>query len=1148
MESSNGTSIQDFVDLYHSHIKEGVTKSNQVEFEIRMDQSRIKKSHFDSIFKSLYAHGFVIDTTEYQLKIQPKIPDIPPDFRIEIRNLVDIQEYCQSDMLLDYPKSNFMIKKSLLANKARSIKNPEYGFRSSVQREIHLNDKNSIVQKTKQEWTRCLKSYRYLYRTSLICPRFPNIRIDMSEVRMNRGKDSVKFKESNVLSSSVQYEVEIEVVQNKDKQFKPDDLVYSLEDSRQRVWKVDGIDNNDMMITTEDIRSGEQGWMITSPDKLMLVSAMLTTSIKSSIKYILSGIQNTPYPVPFTKLYQIERQYLSLCKHLNHDKSKHAYKKSPHHFIGPSSFALQKGNLLSKNEDTNSSVVSIKDGFCVTDKADGERKLLYINAESEMYFIDTNLNVQYTGCKMDKKALNIKNTIIDGEHLTVDKYGNSINIYAAFDIYCTNQTDCRSRPFKEDRKQPNRFYANHDTKYKYMDGPSQSRYAFLQEIVGLLNHHITSPLKIQVKQFIFSNPKDPKSIFKCCNTLLAHIDSNKYPYQTDGIIFTSKYMGVNQESVNDRTIKKGKYTWGHSFKWKPPEFNTIDFLTRIKKNASGEQIIHSKKIQGELREYYVVHLFVGYDFKKHGHVNPQEKILQNNYGSTRIRSNHERHYKPIEFQPTNPYDRSAHICHIPIYRDEQGNPSMFTEEKDLIEDDTIIEFRYEKTESDKFNNWVPLRVRYDKTSDYKTNHSNFGNAYHVANSNWQSIHSPISKNMLITGAMLTPETIQQLSIDEQYYNRSKEKSNTVALRNFHNLFVKSSIIQCVTEKQNDTLLLDLAVGKGGDLPKWIQYNVKAVLGIDIAYDNIHNHNDGACARFINAFDKYKKVPICMFIRGDTSKQMNNGNFEFHDDSKNHGDYSLPGSYEILQTLMASSQTPKSQVTMPFLNNHYGLFKDKFDVCSMQFALHYMFENKEKLHTFMMNLSHYTKTGKYFIGTCYNGKKIYEMLKEKSHGEMVELYDDKKRKLWHIKKLYHDDSEVFMDNNESSIGHCISVYQESINLEFEEYLVNFEYFVKVMEDYGFILANDLVSMDGKPLKPLGSFESLFDVMTTMPQVKEFGEAHKMTSKEKQISFLNSYFVFQKQRDIIRPMFDGDGNAPIDFTIGQAKKTNKTIILN
>ena len=62
----------------------------------------------------------------------------------------------------------------------------------------------------------------------------------------------------------------------------------------------------------------------------------------------------------------------------------------------------------------------------------------------------------------------------------------------------------------------------------------------------------------------------------------------------------------------------------------------------------------------------------------------------------------------------------------------------------------IVEFRYDITR-EKGWRWIPLRVRYDKTADFRSGGKNFGNAYHVANSNWHTIHNPISFDMLTSG-------------------------------------------------------------------------------------------------------------------------------------------------------------------------------------------------------------------------------------------------------------------------------------------------------------------------------------------------------------------------------------------------------------
>ena len=44
-------------------------------------------------------------------------------------------------------------------------------------------------------------------------------------------------------------------------------------------------------------------------------------------------------------------------------------------------------------------------------------------------------------------------------------------------------------------------------------------------------------------------------------------------------------------SKDDDKIKDYPFTWELNFKWKPAEFNTIDFLVTLKKNANGTDFI-----------------------------------------------------------------------------------------------------------------------------------------------------------------------------------------------------------------------------------------------------------------------------------------------------------------------------------------------------------------------------------------------------------------------------------------------------------------------------------------------------------------------------------------------------------------------------
>jgi len=86
---------------------------------------------------------------------------------------------------------------------------------------------------------------------------------------------------------------------------------------------------------------------------------------------------------------------------------------------------------------------------------------------------------------------------------------------------------------------------------------------------------------------------------------------------------------------------------------------------------------------------------------------------------------------------------------------------MFTVEGEYFEEDTIVEFSYDTSKPSGWR-WTPLRVRYDKTSELKSGLKNYGNAYHVANSNWQSIHNPITKEMISSGSGI-PEYMEESS-------------------------------------------------------------------------------------------------------------------------------------------------------------------------------------------------------------------------------------------------------------------------------------------------------------------------------------------------------------------------------------------------
>ena len=100
--------------------------------------------------------------------------------------------------------------------------------------------------------------------------------------------------------------------------------------------------------------------------------------------------------------------------------------------------------------------------------------------------------------------------------------------------------------------------------------------------------------------------------------------------------------------------------------------------------------------------------------------------------------------------------------------------------------------------------------------------------------------------------------------------------------------------------------------------------------------------------------------------------------------------------------------------------------------------------------------------------------------------------------------------------------AVDVYQESINKTFTEYLVNFDFLIRVMENYGFVPINDNEAQRFGFPSGIGSFERLFDIMEddieqNRLKRSDIGKAINMTQNEKTISFLNNYFIFKKVRN-------------------------------
>jgi len=1037
----------------------------------------ITKIDYDNVVKQVKSCGFVpefIDGNQI-LRIQNEYTDNRTgqtkmsNIRAEIVGADLIQEYCRTNSLqkvIDMPST---LLNKLKFTQKMSAKRPngeyinkvdmeDYNFRVSYQTEQDYNVQSNIARNIISKWSDVKKRFRSLNRVRFTHPDHP-IFVDISIVKSAKTVKGVHvptytIQEANLFNNPETYEIELE------------------------------IDNSRVGPGTE----------FNTVKNVMV-------SLRKCIRIILSGLQGTNYPISYLERENVLQRYLSLLYGEKYVNRRVTYKD----FVGPGSMTLQVENIIEPTEDTM--IANVRKDYTVTEKADGERMLLYVSDEGKIYMIDTNMNVIFTGSKTSEKTL--FNSLFDGEHINGDKNGNAINVYAAFDIYYINKKTVRELPFiktNQENEDADDLEEGEAAGSKYRLELMAEALELLkpQSILEISDTNTSKSSNIVIKSKTFYSDSDYGTIFAACSKKLSDIQDGLFEYNTDGLIFTpAKYPVGGSVETGVGPLKK--ITWEHSFKWKPPEFNTIDFLVSVKRDKTGREEVHNVFQEGrnlttgnEVVQYKTIVLRCGFDEKKHGFLNPCQEILNDNLPNPDDIDNVDT-YKPVPFQPTNPYDPTAHICNI-LLKGTGNAQHMFTEEGEYFEDDMIVEFKYEKNNKDGWK-WVPLRVRYDKIAKLRAGKPEYGNAYHVANSNWRSIHYPITDEVLSTGNNIPLNERN----DEVYYNRSDDETSTQGLRDFHNLFVKKNLIVGVSNR-GDTLI-DYAVGKAGDMSKWRMANLKFVFGIDVSKDNIYNQMDGACARYLKACKRNKNMPKVLYVTGDSGTNIRSGQALNTEKDK-----------EIAKAVFGNG--PKDVTLLgKGVYNQYGIAESGFNVSSCQFAMHYFFENKTTFHQFIRNVAECTKINGHFIGTCYDGQTVFNLLQDKANGESMTIMKNE-RKIYEISKMY---DQTGFPAEEMSLGYAINVYQESINKTFREYLVNFQYFTRIMEDYGFILITkeEAVSMnlpDGS-----GLFSELYanmeqEIKQNSKRKHDYGTALYMSPEERRISFMNRYFVFKKVRSV------------------------------
>lgn len=703
-------------------------------------------------------------------------------------------------------------------------------------------------------------------------------------------------------------------------------------------------------------------------------------------------------------------------------------------WIGPKPVSLEHQHIQKETQP------NLLQGYCATEKADGLRCLIYVDDVGSCYAITMNGKVY--SLKYSTEDTKFRNSILDAEYVFQDKEGNRLEYFGIFDIYYKNGENIMSLPFvsreKETRSRIKEF----------------SSFRFRSK-------------QIQVNPKTFLVPPKNDDIWKVSNELIRRMDNGTFPYYTDGLIYQPMDLVVGGTFESNEVPANTGKTWSSVFKWKPPEDNSIDFLVKLDKRKYSKNVDPSS---GDIRHIATCGLFVS-GFK--------ENICELMY-KEQITSN----MGEIPFQPPNPPLKDSAIMKLFV---EHPTSYPKTLEGDSIENNTVVECRYDITKPVGFR-WIPMRIRYDKTAAYKSSHKDRKtlsmNFTDTANSIWELTHNPITKDMITSGIFhISDDELLNSNVQAgNYYNRegSRQESRMITLQRFHNDVIKRDMmIQKYVQKGNS--LLDLACGKGGDLYKWIHSGVDWVLGVDINHDNIHNGKDGICSRYINIRNKRRgNIPNMAFVVCDSAKPI-----------KELRSYENEFDRTIINTVFHGENSRYS-----LLQKMKNKGEEGFDVIEMMFAIHYLMKDKQTLDSFMDNVVENIRPGGIFMFNSLNGKRVHEFMKSREfYRARLESDPVSKPSLWEIRKQYTvENPKNTLPDDETCLGKKISVYVESINNVFEEYLVNYEYLETYLREKGFEKVEQR------------DFEDI--------HVADYLQKYPMTRFEREYSYLHSFAVYRK----------------------------------
>lgn len=574
-------------------------------------------------------------------------------------------------------------------------------------------------------------------------------------------------------------------------------------------------------------------------------------------------------------------------------------------------------------------------------------------------------------------------------------------------------------------------------------------------------------------------------------------EGHLFTYKTDGLVFLPNNLGVFQEYEDDSRVENPfvQKRWNNNYKWKPADHLTIDF-----------KISFIKDIETSKMSYRYVNM------KKYALVKLQSAVYQtkgeDNNGLNLYLLNTGLKIQNIpqnfDFFAVDPffgnYDSEGNFTNYmsDALFEVDNNDNVICHNGDIINDGQIVECGYDTSSDELQQRWIPHRIRADK---------NAANMYNTAVTTWGLINNPITKEILsdlrekspykIPGGVNdgdddTAATGDMTKFDKglenvnYYIDNMNEEILTKPVNDF-NGHVKRYLINRYLSGFVKPRVMDLACGKCGDFPKFVQAGAHTYVGIEINYDGLNNKKDGAATRLTKMAltnpGYAKLMERTLLLVGDTTKNIAMGECARDGINKYYLDV-LYGN--------AKGNTVK-------LRKMEGVGTNQFDVISCMYAIHYMMNNEDELNNLLRNVSENLHDQGYFIGTCLDGMKILKELG--SNNEIQGEIEDKT--VYYIRKL-DDSPDAYKD---ITVGNKVMVFYEKFAGYYPENLVNITYLREKAKEHNLKLVEYRTFLE-EPGNLLSQFAA-----TNAKKAKMVEESEAMMTWAK----FNAYFIFQKVRD-------------------------------